>query len=105
VAWVGSLLVLFGVVFGYLQAELSTSFFEDKIGNYRQYCQAENNSDFKGIKVMSYEKHKGEAVIYCLYSDNSKNNRLLLNQVNGVWQVAFQKKLNADGEFYWPVYF
>jgi hypothetical protein len=105
VVWIIAILAVFLVSFSYLQTELTTSYFIDKIGDWHAFCQEKENPDLKGIKILSYEKYKGQATIYCLYSDNSKNSRLLLNSVKGEWSVVFQKKLNADSEFYWPVYF
>jgi predicted acetyltransferase len=62
------------------------------------------DQEISQVKVLEFNKIKGEAKIYCIYSNNDLNSKLSLNYYDQNWKVITKKTLNVEGEIYWPVY-
>lgn len=101
--------IIFIVIFwGYFQAEILTSWHKDE---FQSICQ-DTKTDVSGIslnnifqvKVLEYNKNKGDAKIYCIYPKSDQNTRFYLNYYDQKWQVITKKIINVDGEVYWPIY-
>lgn len=100
--------VLLGLFFGllffypYIQAEVLTNTDYDDFDQQR-LCQLDSHPDFKKLKVITYERFRGHARIYCLFNDARKNYSLNLYLADNVWRVEYLNLLSEG--LYWPIYY
>ena len=97
-----SLFLAIIIFYPYIQTEVfgvvhSKEFDVDRL------CRKLQNTDFKTIKIINLEKHRGFAKIYCLFNDTGKNYSLTLYYVEDSWKVEYFRSLNTG--FYWPIYY
>lgn len=96
------LLILF--FFSYVQAEILTSFNSSEF-DIARICKVSLNSDFKGFKLISFEKFKNSARAYCLYDNPQKNVAVDLVLKENIWKIENIKFIQKDNVFVWPVYY
>ena len=91
------------VVFPYLEVELKTFLFSNKISNLSKICQSYSNSELKYTKVLDYNQSLKRSKIHCIFKDTKENLSLNMIYEDG-WKVVYTKKINSERNFYWPVY-
>lgn len=90
-------------MFGYIQAELNTRLHLDRIEQASVFCEKEEQQ-LLSMKLVEYNRNKGDARIYCLYKNEIENRELRLSEVNGNWVISQDRLINSDGRLVWPMY-
>ena len=88
--------------FPYIQSEVQTRMNYTEFSQVR-FCYADQNVDFKMLRIIYLEKQKGNAKIYCLYQDTNKNYSSSLYYVDQNWFVEQTRPLKEG--FYWPIFY
>jgi hypothetical protein len=100
--------IILGLFFGllffypYIQAEVLTAAHYKEFDSNR-FCRTSINPDFKKLKVVAFERYKGNARLYCLFKDTKKNYSLNLYFADDSWRVEYTRNLSEGA--YWPIYY
>jgi hypothetical protein len=100
-----SLLLLFVLVFPYIQAETLSNLNAGEF-DINRVCRADINKDFRYLKIINYEPQKNTATVYCIYKDFTKNSIVTLyNSAEKQWLIEYTRNYKKDIRFYWPIYY
>lgn len=87
----------------YLQTMINTRFFLPDIAEVREFCKLENLS-LKDVKLVEYNRQKGEVRLYCLYEDPRAHREIIASRVEDSWIKTRETFLNEPGRWVWPLY-
>jgi hypothetical protein len=98
------LALFFGLCFfyPYIQAEVLTGLHYSEF-DQKRFCRTDTNEDFKKLKVVNFERYRGNAKIYCLFKNTRKNYALNLYYADDSWRVEYIRNLSEGA--YWPIYY
>lgn len=99
-----AILVLLTVSYGIV--ELRTRLFLSDIEIAQELCQKNIASELQYMKLVDYNKSRGEARLYCVASASQDSVELILNKRDNSqgWQVITVNYVNESKKLYWPVY-
>lgn len=97
--------ILLGIVFffPYIKTPINTRFFLAQLPEAREMC-LDDKMVLSSVKLVEYNKLKGEAKVYCLYNQPQYNRVLTLSKIEGNWKLSREIKFTETGEFIWPYY-
>jgi hypothetical protein len=99
-----SLTIIFLFVYPYIQAETLTNLNQNSL-DVAKICRTEKEKDFNYLKIISFERQKNTAMVYCIYNDYNKNSVVTLFNSENTWQVEFTRNYKKDILIFWPIYY
>ena len=87
----------------YLQAEILTNTFSSEAQDFKNICISKLKVDQAKVKIISYEKGKKTAKVYCL-SQNRQNDKEVLFNFTNTWEPVVVENMQEKNSFYWPIY-
>ena len=98
----GVLVVVIGLS-SYVQAEINTRYFLPRIEEVAQFCRV-GGLRVRTVKLIEYNRRKGEVVLYCLYAEARGNREIIVSKVEDTWVKSREELLNEPGKWVWPLY-
>jgi hypothetical protein len=100
-----TLVFLFVTFYPYIQAETLTNIHQ-QLFDINKICKVSEFNDFRGFKIINFEKQRNAAQLYCLYKDYKKNSIITLFYAEKEgWQVEYTRNYKKDIGFFWPIYY
>ncbi len=96
-------LLLYLIVFPYVQAEVKTWLHSDYHNDLAAFC--ENQESLREVKIIHLHNHRNEIKFYCLFPEKDKNQEVIIHKTSGQWRAFSRRDLNEQRSFFWPIYF
>ena len=87
----------------YATAAINTRFYLDDIAEVEEFCQL-GEMPVQEVKLINYDRRKGEVRLYCLYADKRANREIIASRIDDSWIKSREELMSTPGKWVWPLY-
>ena len=88
----------------YATAAINTRFYLDDIAEVKEFCRL-GEMPVEDVKLVEYDRRKGEVRLYCLYADKRANREIIASRIDDSWVKSREELMSTPGKRVWPLYF